>query len=133
MPQRASRLRPVFRRQQGRECVRHKDLIRALAVTFAKRVEQFTDIPTVAESGVPGFAVDNWYGFQAPRGVPAPIAIKLHSEINRIMTMADVTARLAGLGIFPFTLPTHTAYGQYIQSEIKKYGEVVKGAGVKAD
>ena len=45
----------------------------------------------------------------------------------------EVTARLAGLGIFPFTLPTHTAYGQYIQSEIKKYGEVVKGAGVKAD
>jgi tripartite-type tricarboxylate transporter receptor subunit TctC len=107
--------------------------IRSLAVTFANRVEQFADIPTVAESGVPGFAVDNWYGFQAPRGVPTPIAMKLHSEINRIMTMADVTARLAGLGIFPFTLPTHTAYGQYIQSEIKKYGEVVKGAGVKVD
>ena len=97
------------------------------------RIAQVPDVPTVAESGVPGFAVDNWYGFQAPRGVPTPIAMKLHSEINRIMTMADVTARLAGLGIFPFTLPTHTAYGQYIQSEIKKYGEVVKGAGVKVD
>jgi tripartite-type tricarboxylate transporter receptor subunit TctC len=107
--------------------------IRPLAVTFAKRVEQFADIPTVAESGVPGFAVDNWYGFQAPRGVPAPIVAKLHTEINRIMTMADVTARLAGLGIFPFTLPTSAAYGEYIQSEIKKYGEVVKEAGVRLD
>jgi tripartite-type tricarboxylate transporter receptor subunit TctC len=107
--------------------------IRPLAVTFAKRVEQFADIPTVAESGVPGFAVDNWYGFQAPRGVPPAIAAKLHAEINRIMTLPDVTARLAALGIFPFTLPTATAYGDYIQSEIRKYGEVVKNAGLRAD
>lgn len=107
--------------------------IRPLAVTFAKRVPEFSDIPTVAESGVPGFAVDNWHGFQAPRGVPHPIINKLHAEINRIMTMPDVTARLAGMGIFPFTLPTPKAYGDYIKSEIKKYAEVVKGAGVRAD
>ena len=106
--------------------------IRPLAVTFAKRVEQFADIPTVAESGVPGFAVDNWYGFQAPRGVQQAVVAKLHTEINRIMTMADVTARLAGLGIFPFTLPTSAAYDDYITSEIKKYGEVVKAAGLRA-
>ncbi len=107
--------------------------IRPLAVTFAKRVEQFADIPTVAESGVPGFAVDNWYGFQAPRGVPKDVVAKLHTEINRIMTLPDVTARLAALGIFPFTLPTSAAYGDYIKSEIRKYAEVVKGAGVRAD
>jgi tripartite-type tricarboxylate transporter receptor subunit TctC len=107
--------------------------IRPLAVTFAKRVQEFPDIPTVAESGVPGFAVDNWYGFQAPRGVPQPIVAKLHTEINRIMTLPDVTARLAGLGIFPFTLPTPAAYGEYIKAEIKKYAEVVKGAGLRAD
>ena len=47
--------------------------------------------------------------------------------------MADVTARLAGLGIFPFTLPTAAAYGEYIKTEIKKYGDVVKSSGVKAD
>ena len=52
--------------------------IRPLAVTFAKRVEQFPDWPTVAEAGVPGFAVDNWYGFLAPRGTPKPIVAKLH-------------------------------------------------------
>jgi tripartite-type tricarboxylate transporter receptor subunit TctC len=107
--------------------------IRPLAVTFAKRVQEFPDIPTVAESGVPGFAVDNWYGFQAPRGVPQPVINKLHTEINRIMTMADVTARLAGLGIFPFTLPTPAAYGDYIRAEIKKYAAVVKGAGLRAE
>ena len=107
--------------------------IRPLAVTFANRVEQFADLPTVAESGVPGFAVDNWYGFQAPRGVPKEIVGKLHTEINRIMTLPDVTARLAGLGIFPFTLPTPAAYGEYIKAEIRKYAEVVKSAGLRAD
>ena len=107
--------------------------IRALAVTSSKRIDHFADLPTVAEAGVPGFAVDNWYGFQAPRGVPKEIVAKLHNEINRIMTLPDVTARLAGLGIFPFTLPTPAAYGDYIQSEIKKYAEVVKGAGLRAD
>jgi tripartite-type tricarboxylate transporter receptor subunit TctC len=107
--------------------------IRPLAVTSAKRVEQFSDLPTVAESGVPGFAVDNWYGFQAPRGTPKPVVAKLHTEVNRIMTLADVTERLANVGIFPFTLPTPEAYGDYIKSEIRKYAQVVKDAGVKAD
>src|SRR5262249_43277059 len=69
--------------------------IRPLAVTSAKRVEQFSDLPTIAEAGVPGFAVENWYGFQAPRGTPKAIVAKLHTEVNRIMTMADVTERLA--------------------------------------
>jgi tripartite-type tricarboxylate transporter receptor subunit TctC len=107
--------------------------IRPLAVTSAKRVEQFSDLPTIAEAGVPGFAVDNWYGFQAPRGTPKPLVAKLHTEVNRIMTLADVTERLANVGIFPFTLPTPEAYGDYIKSEIRKYAKVVKDAGVKAD
>jgi tripartite-type tricarboxylate transporter receptor subunit TctC len=107
--------------------------IRPLAVTFAKRVEQFPDWPTVAEAGVPGFAVDNWYGFMAPRGSPRPIVAKLHGEINRILEMPDVKERLAGLGIFPFVAPTPAAFGEYIKSEIRKYEQVVRASGVKAD
>jgi tripartite-type tricarboxylate transporter receptor subunit TctC len=107
--------------------------IRPLAVTFAKRVDEFPDLPTVAESGVPGFSVDNWYGFQAPRGTPKTIVRKLHAEINRILGLPDVKERLAGLGIFPFTLPSPEAYGDYIKSEIAKYAKVVKDAGVRAE
>jgi tripartite-type tricarboxylate transporter receptor subunit TctC len=107
--------------------------IRPLGITFAKRVEEFPDIPTVAEAGVPGFQVDNWYGFQAPHGAPAPIVAKLHAEINRALGATDVKERLAGLGIFPFTLPTPEAYGDYIKSEIRKYAKVVKDAGAHAD
>ena len=107
--------------------------IRPLAITFSKRVEQFPDWPTVAEAGVPGFAVDNWYGFLAPRGSPKPIVSKLHLEINRVLDMPDVKERLAGMGIFPFTAPTPAAFGDYIKSEIRKYEKVVQAAGIKAD
>jgi tripartite-type tricarboxylate transporter receptor subunit TctC len=107
--------------------------ISPLAVTFSKRVEQFPDWPTVAEAGVPGFAVDNWYGFLAPRGSPKTIVSKLHLEINRVLDMPDVRERLAGVGIYPFTAPTPAAFGDYIKSEIRKYGKVVQAAGIKAD
>jgi tripartite-type tricarboxylate transporter receptor subunit TctC len=107
--------------------------IRALAVTSAKRVEQFAELPTIAEAGVPGFAVDNWYGLLAPRGTPKPIVAKLHGAINAILEMPDVKERLAGLGIFPFTTPTPDAFGDYIKSEIAKYGKVVKDAGIRVD
>jgi len=107
--------------------------IRPLAVTFAKRVEQFADLPTVAEAGVPGFAVDNWYGFLAPRGAPRPVIVKLHREINRILELPDVTERLQGLGIFSFLAPTPEAFGDYIKAEIRKYAKVVQDSGVRVD
>ena len=107
--------------------------IRPLAVTSAKRVDQFADLPTVAEAGVPGFAVDNWYGFFAPGGTPRPIVLKLHGEINRILELPDVKERLQGLGIFSFLAPTPEAFGAYIKSEIDKYAKVVQQSGVRID
>jgi tripartite-type tricarboxylate transporter receptor subunit TctC len=107
--------------------------IRSLAVTSAKRVEQFADWPTVAEAGLPGFSVDNWYGFLAPRGAPRPIVIKLHAEINRVLDAPDVKERLAGVGIFAFPGATPEVFGDYIKSEIRKYADVVQAAGVRAD
>ena len=107
--------------------------IRALAVTAGKRVEQFAELPTVAESGVPGFAVDNWYGVLAPRGTPKPVIVRLHAEINRALEQHDVRERLQVLGIFAFPAPTPEAFGDYIRSEIAKYAQVVKSAGARVD
>ena len=87
----------------------------------------------MAEAGVPGFTVDNWYGFVGPRGLPRSIVIKLHREINRSLESPDVKARLDGLGILPFTLPTPEAFGDYIKSEIAKYAKVVKDSGARPD
>ena len=107
--------------------------IRPLAVTTANRVALFPELPTVAEAGVPGFAVDNWYGFVGPQGIPRHIVQKLHREINRALEAPDVKARLEGLGILPFLLPTPEAFGEYIQSEIRKYARVVKDSGARVD
>jgi tripartite-type tricarboxylate transporter receptor subunit TctC len=107
--------------------------IRAVAVTSAKRIEQFPELPTVSESGLPGFVVDNWYGTLAPRGTPKAIVNRLHAEINRALGMNDVKERLAVLGIYPFTAPTPEAFGDYIKSEVAKYAQLVKSAGIRAD
>ena len=107
--------------------------IRAVAVTSAKRIEQFPELPTVSESGLPGFVVDNWYGTLAPRGTPKAIVNRLHAEINRALGMNDVKERLALVGIYPFTAPTPEAFGDYIKSEVAKYAQLVKSAGLKSD
>jgi tripartite-type tricarboxylate transporter receptor subunit TctC len=107
--------------------------IRPLAVTSANRVDLFPQLPTVAEAGVPGFAVDNWYGFIGPRGMSKDVVLKVHGEINRALVSPDVKTRLDALGILPFTLPTPEAFGDYIKSEISKYARVVKDSGARAE
>lgn len=107
--------------------------IRPIAMTSARRAELFPEIPTIAESGVPGFAVDNWYGFIAPRATPAARVARLHHEINRSFEMQDVRNRLGMLGIVPFLLPTPEAFGDYIRSEINKYAKVLRDAGISGD
>ncbi len=107
--------------------------IRPIAMTSSQRWDQLPNIPTVAEAGLPGFAVENWYGFIGPRGMAATRVAVLHREINRALDMPDVRMRLATLGIVPFTLPTAEAFGDYIRAETKKYGKVVQDAGIKGD
>ena len=107
--------------------------IRAIAVTSDKRVSLYPDIPTVAESGLPGFVVDNWYSILGPRDVPKPIVNRLHREFNRALAQPDVRKRLETFGIFPYPLPTPEAFGDYIKSETAKYARVVKEAGIRAD
>jgi tripartite-type tricarboxylate transporter receptor subunit TctC len=107
--------------------------IRPLAVTTAQRVDLFPELPTVAEAGVPGFAVDNWYGFVGPRGMSKDIVGQVHREINRALLAPDVMTRLEQLGILPFTLPTPEAFGEYIKSEIAKYARVVRDSGARAE
>jgi tripartite-type tricarboxylate transporter receptor subunit TctC len=107
--------------------------VRPIAVTSEKRVSLFPDVPTVAEAGVPGFAVDNWYCFFGPRGMSKPLAARLHKDLNRVFELPEVTTRLEGFGIFPFLLPTPEAFGDYLRSEITKYGRIVKAAGIPVE
>jgi tripartite-type tricarboxylate transporter receptor subunit TctC len=107
--------------------------IRPLGMTSAKRSEYFPDTPTIAESGLPGFAVDNWYGIVGPAGLPAPLTASLHRDISDVLTQRDVKERLAALGIVAFPTATPQEFGAYIKAEFLRYAKVVKEAGVTAE
>jgi len=106
--------------------------LNALAVTSTKRSSATPDLPTVAESGLPGYEVINWYGLLAPRGTPQEIVTKLNAEATRIMNLPDVKERLAGQGAETFTSGPQE-FGAFIRSETAKWAKVVKFAGARID
>jgi tripartite-type tricarboxylate transporter receptor subunit TctC len=107
--------------------------IRPLGMTSATRSEYFPDIPTIAESGVPGFAVDNWYGIVGPAGMPRALVLGIHRDINAALAQSDVKERLAALGIVAFPTATPEEFGSYIKAEYVRYAKVVKEAGITAE
>jgi tripartite-type tricarboxylate transporter receptor subunit TctC len=104
--------------------------VRTIANTSAVRSDLFPDLPTIGESGVPGFAIDNWYSFIAPAGTPAPIIETLNVEIARTLSLPDVKERLQVLGIVPFTTARPAEFAQYLRAEIAKYAKLVKAVGI---
>ena len=106
--------------------------LRAIAVTGAKRTPLLPDMRTVAESGVPGYALDNWWGILAPRGVSKEITSKLSAEIARIHAMADVKERYATLGVEAMST-TPEQFARYIKSEAAKFSRVIRESGAKVD
>jgi tripartite-type tricarboxylate transporter receptor subunit TctC len=98
--------------------------MRALAVTSAKRNPALPDVPTVAESGVAGYDMINWYGAVMPTGTPAAAVNRLNADINKALKLPDVQQRLASLGADPLG-GTAKSFGDYIKSEIAKYTKVV--------
>ena len=106
--------------------------LRALAVTSAKSSPVLPEIPTVAESGVPGFESIAWYGVVAPAGMPRDIIAKLNAEMARILNLPDIKQRLIEMGSPPVA-GTPDQFGALIKSEIVKWGKVVKQAHVSLD
>jgi tripartite-type tricarboxylate transporter receptor subunit TctC len=106
--------------------------LRAIAVTGAKRSTAVPDIPTVSESGIPGFLVTTWYGVSAPAKTPRPIIDRLHSEIVRALNSPDLKSRLTNDGADPVG-NTPEQYTAFVESEIAKWTKVIKAAGIKAE
>jgi tripartite-type tricarboxylate transporter receptor subunit TctC len=98
--------------------------MRAIAVTSARRNPALPDVPTVAESGVPGYDMINWYGSVLPAGTPAAAVNRLNADMNKALKMTDVQQRLAALGADPLG-GSAVEFGNYIKSEIAKYTKVV--------
>lgn len=105
--------------------------LRAIAVTGPKRTPAAPDIPTVAESGVPGYEVTTWYGLSAPAGTPQAVIDRLHKEVVRAVNSPDLRERLQVLGADPVG-NTPQQYAAFVQEEIDKWGKVIRAAGIKA-
>jgi len=106
--------------------------LRALATTGPKRTPAAPDIPTVAESGVPGYEVTTFYGVSAPAKTPRAIIDRLHAEIVRALNSPDLRERLQTLGADPVG-NTPEQYTAFMQNEIAKWGKVIKAAGIKGE
>jgi tripartite-type tricarboxylate transporter receptor subunit TctC len=103
--------------------------LRPLAVTSAQRQAQLPDVPTVQESGVPGYEVNSWYGVCAPAAVPVPILDKLNADITSILRTPDMTARLTEL-VIPPSPTTREEFSRFMRAEIERWAKVIKDANI---
>ena len=106
--------------------------LRALAVTSAKRSQTLPELPTVSESGVPGYDVLLWYGLLGPKGVPREIVTQWNTEVNRAIQLPDIRERFASVGLEP-TPGTPEDLARQLKREVERWAMVVKKAGVKVE
>ena len=106
--------------------------LRGIAVTTASRSSAMPELPTIAESGLPGYDASTWGGILAPAGTPKNVVARLNSSINAALKMDDVRSRLMGAGIeIQGGTPEQFAY--VIRNEIEKWGRVTKAAGIQPE
>ncbi len=106
--------------------------LRAVAIATKARSALAPDIPTAAESGLPGFEAGIWNGLIAPAGIPPAIIEKLHATVAKIIQSADTRERILGMGADP-VISTPGEFAAFIAAELKKWTKVIKDSGVKPD
>jgi tripartite-type tricarboxylate transporter receptor subunit TctC len=106
--------------------------LRALAVSSPARIAALPEVPTVAESGYPGFEADQWYGIVAPAGTPAEMVARLNVAINKALASPEVAQQLATEGALPMQA-TPKAFADLIAAEIPRWREVVRAGNVKPE
>jgi len=106
--------------------------VRAMAITNSNRFPLMPELPTVAEAGIPGFAVNNWTGVFVPAATPADIIARLNAEFVKVLAMPDVKKRLLDNGIDAMS-NTPRQFAAYIRAETTKWAAVIKDANVKVE
>jgi tripartite-type tricarboxylate transporter receptor subunit TctC len=106
--------------------------LRALAVSGSKRSSSAPTVPTISESGVPGYEFISWNGVHVPAATPGAVSGKLNAELLRIITLPDVKERMLGLGM-DVAGGTPEEFGALVKSDIAKWAKVIRDAGIKAE
>ena len=106
--------------------------LRPIAISSAKRSTTAPDVPTVAESGVPGYDYVSWLGLVGPAGMPRDLVARLNADTNRILQLPDVKERFAQLGTLPVG-GTPEEFGAYMKTQVETWHRVVKAAGSKVE
>ena len=107
--------------------------LKALAVTGRDRAPALPEVPTVAESGFPGFEVAQWQGLVAPTGTPPAVIARLHAELVRIMRMPAIVEKLASIGMDNSTSATPDDFTQWVQKETSRWPALFKAAGIQPE
>jgi tripartite-type tricarboxylate transporter receptor subunit TctC len=102
----------------------------ALAVSSGQRASTLPNVPTIAESGLPGFDYNLWVALFAPAGTPADVVEKINRDVNRVLREADVKERMAALGAEAMPM-TVAEFDKFMRSEMDDAAKVVKAAGIK--
>jgi tripartite-type tricarboxylate transporter receptor subunit TctC len=106
--------------------------LRAIAVTSLKRAPVLPDVPTISESGLPGFEASSWFGVLAPAGTPAPIVARINAEVNKWLQSAEAREKLLSQGA-EAAGGTPEQFAHHIHAESEKWAKVVKASGAKVD
>ena len=104
--------------------------VRPLGVSTKQRVKAFPDVPPINEAGVPGFDVSGWFAIVAPAKTPQPVIDKLHKELVAIMATPDMKAQIDKLSLIPLETPPVATMQSFVKSEIVRWGDIVKKAGI---
>ena len=106
--------------------------LKALAVTGAKRSETFPELPTLAESGLPGYEAVGWFGLLAPAATPKPTVQQLSADANRVLSDSETRTRMQALGADPAG-NTPVEFARFIRDDQAKWSKLMREAGIKPE
>jgi tripartite-type tricarboxylate transporter receptor subunit TctC len=106
--------------------------LRALAITTRNRSPALPELPTIAESALPGYDFSSWYGLMVPSGTPAPVIARLHDETVKALKLPDLQQRLASEGCDPVG-STPEQLAAHIKNEMARWAKIVKASGMQAE